>query len=299
MAFFYNLFITVAFVVCALLFLLAYQQRGLRALLWVSVMFILFTFDNLLLYMDELMPGFAALAAENRGLYLTASNVSGILITFAYDRIVRCNRNEGPHPVPWPFWGSFAVIYVVLGILGTASWASTLTLILRGLLPIVVIVVEMRPEEGDYETPVIPSAAIQVLLAFQIANTVEMAVAFFGFELMPGRFVTIEAMSIACIAWGIAYCLGVFGGKDAEEVQPGVPTDEGRLRAVCQRYALTGRECEILALLYEGCTNHEIAERSFISEGTVKTHVHNIFQKTGCANRVQLLRLVADAESER
>ena len=74
---------------------------------------------------------------------------------------------------------------------------------------------------------------------------------------------------------------------------PGGPVDP--VAAVCGKLDLTSREREILGLLYDGCTNQEIAERLFISEGTVKTHAHNIFRKTGCANRVQLLRLVADA----
>ena len=48
---------------------------------------------------------------------------------------------------------------------------------------------------------------------------------------------------------------------------------------------LTSREREVLALLAEGLTNRQIAERLVISEGTAIRHVSNIFGKLGVNNR--------------
>ena len=50
---------------------------------------------------------------------------------------------------------------------------------------------------------------------------------------------------------------------------------------------LTRREREILTLVAKGLTNQEIADRSFISEATTRTHVGNIFGKLGVNNRVE------------
>ena len=50
---------------------------------------------------------------------------------------------------------------------------------------------------------------------------------------------------------------------------------------------LTPRELEVLALLGNGLTNAEIAERLFLSEKTVAHHVSAILRKLGVANRVQ------------
>ena len=50
---------------------------------------------------------------------------------------------------------------------------------------------------------------------------------------------------------------------------------------------LTPRELEVLALLGDGLTNAEIAERLFLSEKTVAHHVSAILRKLGVANRVQ------------
>ena len=56
-------------------------------------------------------------------------------------------------------------------------------------------------------------------------------------------------------------------------------------------YDLSQRETELLRLILSGCTNKEAAEKLFISENTVKFHVRNLFRKTGCKKRSELLSL--------
>ena len=48
---------------------------------------------------------------------------------------------------------------------------------------------------------------------------------------------------------------------------------------------LTRRETEVLRELAAGCSNQEIAERLFISENTVKYHVHSILEKLNISDR--------------
>ena len=55
-----------------------------------------------------------------------------------------------------------------------------------------------------------------------------------------------------------------------------------------QLAALTAREEEILKLLATGESNREIGRRLFISEQTVKNHLHNIFDKLGVSDRLEL-----------
>ncbi len=52
---------------------------------------------------------------------------------------------------------------------------------------------------------------------------------------------------------------------------------------------LTGREKEICALMVEGLTNRQIADKLYISEGTVKNYISNIYDKTGIHDRVKLV----------
>jgi NarL family two-component system response regulator LiaR len=62
-------------------------------------------------------------------------------------------------------------------------------------------------------------------------------------------------------------------------------------RAPSQSYSLTERELEVLALLAEGLTNSQIAERLVISRSTVKSHVSNILSKLDVATRAEAVVL--------
>jgi DNA-binding NarL/FixJ family response regulator len=57
---------------------------------------------------------------------------------------------------------------------------------------------------------------------------------------------------------------------------------------------LTPREVEVLGLIAHGLSNGDIARRLFVSEATVKTHVNNIFSKTGVRDRAQAVRYAFD-----
>ena len=51
---------------------------------------------------------------------------------------------------------------------------------------------------------------------------------------------------------------------------------------------LTARELEIAALVAEGLSNSQIAERLFLADGTVRNHVSAILEKTGLEHRTQI-----------
>ena len=65
----------------------------------------------------------------------------------------------------------------------------------------------------------------------------------------------------------------------------GTPPSSSRER---ERSLLSQREREIVALVAQGFKNKEMAEKMFISEQTVKNHLHNIFDKLGVSDRLEL-----------
>jgi DNA-binding CsgD family transcriptional regulator len=60
---------------------------------------------------------------------------------------------------------------------------------------------------------------------------------------------------------------------------------------------LTNRQLEIARLIAEDLTNRQIADRLFLSERTVETHITNILNKLGLNSRIQLSRWIAEVPS--
>lgn len=66
---------------------------------------------------------------------------------------------------------------------------------------------------------------------------------------------------------------------------------ESRLSAAESLEVLTAREREVVAMVAEGLSNEEIADRMYVSPLTVRTHVQRAMSKLGVQNRAQLVVL--------
>ena len=96
-------------------------------------------------------------------------------------------------------------------------------------------------------------------------------------------------------------CLGVVCSGQRwlpeELVAPAVRRATERRKADVQpERVLTAREYEIARLVAQGLSNKHIARALAISEGTVKIHLHNMYEKLGGANRTSLAVLMQNAE---
>jgi DNA-binding NarL/FixJ family response regulator len=82
---------------------------------------------------------------------------------------------------------------------------------------------------------------------------------------------------------GGAYMSPGIAQKAIRLLKKAVPENEMQVIS----YDLTRRELEILNFLSEGLTYKQIAERIFVSVSTIKTHVHNIYEKLQVTNKVE------------
>jgi DNA-binding CsgD family transcriptional regulator len=75
------------------------------------------------------------------------------------------------------------------------------------------------------------------------------------------------------------------------EQAPAPVTDLSQLK---ERYGISPREQEVIALVIAGKKNREIEEALFISPDTVKKHIYNVYRKMGVNSRVQLVNAVLE-----
>jgi DNA-binding NarL/FixJ family response regulator len=61
---------------------------------------------------------------------------------------------------------------------------------------------------------------------------------------------------------------------------------------------LTRREQEVFGLMCQGLANREIARTLWISESTVKVHVHHVLAKMGVRSRTEAVATALESESD-
>lgn len=113
------------------------------------------------------------------------------------------------------------------------------------------------------------------------------------------NFVDLGAQMVALLKWliehqpGQLYAQQVLKACQAEHSEYEVSKIDVSMRPQTFESVpiglLTRRETEIIPLLAEGLGNKEIAAKLFISTGTVKTHLKNIFKKLSVNNRIEVL----------
>ncbi|MBI4977237.1 MAG: helix-turn-helix transcriptional regulator [Spirochaetes bacterium] len=99
-----------------------------------------------------------------------------------------------------------------------------------------------------------------------------------GLGILPGFFILIS----------ISFLVLITGRKETVLFPAAVVTDAFRTR-----FKLTDRETQIIAFLVNGERYHAIADMLGISLVTVKTHVGNVYQKTGVRSKVDLLKILS------
>jgi DNA-binding NarL/FixJ family response regulator len=83
----------------------------------------------------------------------------------------------------------------------------------------------------------------------------------------------------------------VVGIEDRFDDLKAVPGESGDRRHR-RLTVMTDRERQIMSLVSEGLSNKEIGRRLNIADGTIKVHLHHIFQKLEISNRTLLAALV-------
>jgi DNA-binding CsgD family transcriptional regulator len=95
----------------------------------------------------------------------------------------------------------------------------------------------------------------------------------------------------AAFARGRAMTIGEAVAFAVQDKRPSKPVTEAKPKS---RTVLTGRQLEIARLIADDLSNRQIADRLFLSERTVETHITNILNKLGLSSRVQITGWVSE-----
>jgi DNA-binding CsgD family transcriptional regulator len=168
----------------------------------------------------------------------------------------------------------------------------TLILMMIVIFPFAIIDLYWQKPRGGYWAWLL---AVSIYLLN--ANVLTLTGPFRAFSLEDGYVVVL--LSLAAVAF---YFLSqpVVLPKPQGAAGSTVPTALPNIADIFMKHNLSEREMEVALLMaQEGLSNKEMGERLFISEDTVKFHLHNIYQKFGVKKRVAFLAMVFNKELNR
>jgi DNA-binding NarL/FixJ family response regulator len=110
---------------------------------------------------------------------------------------------------------------------------------------------------------------------------------FSKYTLVSGDLQTEYVMAIIAI---IFFGIGIFINKKAQNKQQTSVKKEIDYKKI-EDLGLSKREYEVLQEVASGLSNQEIADKLFVSESTIKTHVSNVLVKLNAKRRTQAIQI--------
>lgn len=306
--FFYNILLILLFAANAQSFGLLWHRRRQKLDFWIMIMFLVFIVDDMLYYLAEFVEQLSAR-------YLTTFAPSTFLamgvnmaIIFSYYMISHRLRGLSVGYTPCIWWFVFGMCMAAAAAAGQEdpflAVAQNTLLIGIGVGQMILAGTRLAPAAAG-----VPQQDVRgwrrlcigcgVLLGLSGAEYA-MWYVFPSLSLssllnlVSQRRLFLEIMSVVMGLAGLPYASRRQKLLEQPALQAAEPSAPERFAAA---YELTGREREVLELVIAGRTNQEISELLCISLGTVKVHLHNIFQKADVAKRSQLLEKVRGLEA--
>ena len=293
LSFFYNVIVTVSFSLCSLGFYLLYRKSKNRRDLWISLLFLTFTIDNLVLYMREFINSFSS--------FYQVSEASipfyGMAINLA---ILFCYRMSLGYSLGFPLKKNRRSIWVVFFLLVltlTAIPNQVLHICLKMSLHIFSVIFFSVGLYKLFHLKTNFSSIIFKALVFFLITTILLQI-ISAFETLysvykMGQYVnyrkySVEFLSLMFIVYAFTFLVYFQKSQKEQSIKIQYNFDTELIERFCNANGLTKRESEVLALLLKGYSNAEISKSIFISEGTVKVHSHNIYQKLDIRQRAQI-----------
>lgn len=316
--FLYNIGLIVLYTIASMGYVMLYIRTHRKIHLIVALLFFLFLLDNTIVYMAEFLNSFSDFYTKslaNGSIYkMLLLSAIGLCYLFVKCSIVNEERLERTDLIAYGIYILEMAVMPQLTFFSGNIWffyAGESILVIYLCITAIQKLKDINNEEGIKRYHKYKYFLI-IIMVLGILIIAEDAVVLFGMESLLAMSSRIrqrnlfeDILSIFYAGYACYIFVQVIQEKNKEEVLketisqeavpklvPYHPISEIDLKTFSEEYSLTKREQQVLKLLLEDKTNQEMQELLVIALGTVKNHIHNIYQKTNVSKRSQLLMLV-------
>lgn len=301
--FIYNIFLIFLFAYTVSLTTYSYIKSKKKIYLILSIYILFFIFDNTIIYMTEFINSFAY--SYNKG-FMTMPVLKTIIYIVNYTCMFLIvhqlfnNKFKKLHLIMLIVLGIWLIISSFLKTSATAIWLYYLP---NQLLTIYIgfyCLYELLTKKELSKIVHHYSKIITILLIiFGFLTLVEDTYVIFNVDKYSNLSIEMDNRNRCEDIYSVIICIVIIkhclfdSHKKKNNFEDNI--DENELfRLFSLHYNLTEREQEILVYLLKELPNNEIADELYISIGTVKTHVHNIFVKVNIKKRGEIISVYND-----
>lgn len=301
--FIYNILLIILYSITMAFAINFYLKEKNKLFLLISLYLAFFIFDNIIIYMTEFINTFAQSYDQA---FMSAPAVKTIIFmgnAFFSVAIIAELRNEKLKPFHYSLLIALAIWMISIPLLPNSAFKVWLYYLGNQVFLFYLgFYCWFGAKKG---LPALNKGYLKKLsiisFLFSILIVIEDSFVIFNVDQYSSLTTKIYNRSISEDIFSIVVCLLMihFFLKD-RQVQEETPEEQEEaimIKRFCHAHQFTQRESEVFELLLFHCTNQEIADRLFLSLGTVKTHVHNIFIKLDIKKRTQIFPLFEEYQS--
>jgi DNA-binding CsgD family transcriptional regulator/heme/copper-type cytochrome/quinol oxidase subunit 4 len=286
----YNIILTIVLTIGLTGFYAIYKKDKQKEFLYLAVLFFIFILDNSTVFLSEFSDNFYLLYENSTLIYvfLDLSYLSMVLVI----RLIIAHYYSDPFTIQEKT--ASLLIPIVLTILSVLAPTTISEIALYSIFYLTFIYLTLKIYRHMHiktENMLKYRLLMMVIIILCLLGIYESSLynlspnntTFLNTSAFDYRFLAFDIIKLLVSLMGIRYLFlsfeNLFNNKSSKE-----KTD-----IFCDKHGLTSRQKEIIELIISGCSNKEIGEQLNITEGTVKTHIYNIFKKADVSNRNQII----------
>lgn len=139
--------------------------------------------------------------------------------------------------------------------------------------------------------------SVATLFMFVVGTVLPFAVSLAGLDVYANRQTTLLVVAFGLITVTLVCLLRYVLANERSVVASSQKTaSHEALQRIAQAHRLTPREVDVAALVLQGYSLKMVAQILYIAEGTVQTHMKNLYRKLGLHSKQELIALVNEGE---